>query len=40
MEPQDVGKSYDLIADRWRSDRFAKDNGIAQHEKAIAFTKL
>lgn len=40
MEPQDVGKSYDLIADRWRSDRFTKDNGVIQHEKAIAFTKL
>ncbi|MGA0588891.1 class I SAM-dependent methyltransferase [Dyella sp. KRB-257] len=40
MEPQDVGKSYDLIADRWRSDRFSQDNGIFQHEKAIAFTKL
>lgn len=40
MEPQDVARSYDLIADRWRSDRFAQDNGISQHEKAIAFAKL
>ena len=40
MDPQEVGKSYDLIAHRWRSDRFPQDNGIAQHEKAIAFTTL
>lgn len=40
MEPLDVGKSYDLIADRWRSDRFSQSNGIAQHERAIAFTDL
>jgi 2-polyprenyl-3-methyl-5-hydroxy-6-metoxy-1,4-benzoquinol methylase len=40
MNPKDVGKSYDLIAHRWRSDRFPRDNGMAQHEKAVAFTSL
>lgn len=40
MDPQDVGKSYDLIAHRWHSDRFPQDNGIAQHEKAVSFTTL
>jgi 2-polyprenyl-3-methyl-5-hydroxy-6-metoxy-1,4-benzoquinol methylase len=40
MGPKDVAKSYDLIAHRWRSDCFSRDNGIAQHEKAVAFTSL
>lgn len=40
MDPQDVGKSYDLIAHRWDSDRFPRENGIAAHERAIAFTDL
>jgi len=40
MNPQDVGNSYDQIASRWDSDRFPRENGIAQHERAIAFTDL
>ncbi|ABI59316.1 class I SAM-dependent methyltransferase [Nitrosomonas eutropha] len=40
MNPQDVGDSYDLIAHRWQSDCFPRDDGIAQHEKAVAFTTL
>ncbi|NNF68044.1 MAG: class I SAM-dependent methyltransferase [Gammaproteobacteria bacterium] len=37
MKPKDVGKSYDLIADRWASGDFSMENGIAQHRRAIAF---
>lgn len=40
MDPQDVGISYDQIASHWDSDRFPRENGIAQHERAIAFTDL
>lgn len=40
MDPKDVGNSYDLIADRWNSDCFPRHNGIAQHERAVAFTTL
>lgn len=40
MAPQDVGNSYDQIASHWDSDRFPRENGIAQHERAIAFTDL
>jgi SAM-dependent methyltransferase len=37
MNPQDIGKAYDLIVDKWKSPNFDISNGIAQHEKAIAF---
>lgn len=40
MNPKDVAKGYDQIADVWVSDRFPRENGIAQHERAIAFTPL
>lgn len=40
MDPIDVGCSYDQIASHWDSDQFPRDNGIAQHERAIAFTDL
>lgn len=39
MLPSEIAKSYDQIADRWRSDSFPSSNGIAQHERAIAFLK-
>ena len=39
MIPKDVAKSYDDIAERWTSDNFPLNNGIAQHERAIAFIK-
>ena len=38
MNPKDVGESYDQIAHHWDSDQFPRSNGIAQHERAIAFT--
>ena len=39
MIPKDVAKSYDDIAERWTSDNFPLNNGIAQHERAIDFIK-
>ena len=39
MEPRDVGRNYDQIAYFWQSKQFPRDNGIAQHVKAIAFTE-
>ncbi len=39
MLPSEIAQSYDQIAERWRSDRFPASNGIAQHERAIAFLK-
>lgn len=39
MDPEDIGKGYDQIADVWRSDRFGNRNGMEQHERAIAFLK-
>ncbi len=40
MNPQEVAASYDQLAEQWDSDGFARENGIAQHERAIAFTDL
>jgi SAM-dependent methyltransferase len=39
MKPSDIARSYDRIADRWNSETFPRNNGIAQHERAIAFLK-
>ncbi|MDP1932680.1 MAG: class I SAM-dependent methyltransferase [Gammaproteobacteria bacterium] len=39
MNPADIAKGYDQLAERWASDVFPKDNGIAQHERALAFVK-
>lgn len=38
MKPKDIAGSYDSIADRWASDRFPSDYGLAQHKRAIAFS--
>jgi SAM-dependent methyltransferase len=37
MDPSEVANSYDVLAERWNSPAFARSNGIAQHERAIAF---
>jgi len=37
MKPSDIARSYDQIADRWNSETFPRNNGIAQHERAIDF---
>lgn len=39
MKPQQVAESYDQIADVWNGDSFNRDNGIKQHERAIAFVE-
>ncbi len=37
MDPIDVGRAYDQIADHWSDASFDRRNGIAQHERALAF---
>lgn len=39
MSPQETGSAYDRITHRWLSNDFNAANGIAQHERAIAFVK-
>lgn len=39
MNPQDIGSAYDQITCLWESDDFDISNGVAQHERAIAFAK-
>ena len=36
MNPVDIGKAYDQIAERWASNKFPHENGIEAHERAIA----
>jgi SAM-dependent methyltransferase len=38
MKPTDIASSYDQLAERW-SGLERSENGIAQHERAIAFLK-
>ena len=37
MTPSDSAKSYDQLAEHWNGDAFPRNNGIEQHERAIAF---
>jgi 2-polyprenyl-3-methyl-5-hydroxy-6-metoxy-1,4-benzoquinol methylase len=37
MNPQETAASYDKIAAHWNGDRFNRENGIRQHERAIGF---
>jgi len=37
MHPEQTGKHYDTIVDRWDDDRFNMKNGIDQHLKALSF---
>ena len=39
MNPSDIGQAYNQITHIWESESFNKNNGIAQHEKAIEFSK-
>ncbi len=39
MNPQDIGKAYDQITDRWADNAFNRENGLAQHKRAIRFVK-
>lgn len=37
MNPEDVAGSYDRIASHWGGPQFNRENGIAQHERALRF---
>jgi hypothetical protein len=39
MTPSEIARSYDQLADQWNSEGFPRNNGIEQHERAIAFLK-
>ena len=39
MNPIDIGKAYNEITHLWESDKFNRNNGIEQHNRAIAFVK-
>ena len=39
MKPEEIGKAYDQITERWAADTFNMSNGIAQHEKAMTFSQ-
>lgn len=39
MNPNRIKKAYNQLAERWNSDSFNRENGILQHERAIAFLK-
>ena len=32
-----TGAAYDRIADRWLDDRFSREDGVAQHRRALSF---
>ena len=39
MTPDDTGKAYDTITHLWEREGFDRSNGIAQHQRAVAFVK-
>lgn len=39
MKPRDIGRAYNQITHLWERDEFNRENGIPQHERAIAFVK-
>lgn len=39
MQPEQTGRAYDQITHLWQHDRFDRSNGIAQHQRALAFAK-
>lgn len=38
MNQQETASSYDALADHWNGDDCHRENGIAQHERAIRFS--
>jgi len=38
MDPKQIGQAYDRITHLWTRDEFDRTNGVAQHERAFAFT--
>ena len=39
MKPSETARNYDQIAYHWNGDKFNRNNGIAQHERALQFTE-
>lgn len=39
MKPSEIGSFYNQITHLWESEDFNRNNGIEQHERAIAFIK-
>ena len=39
MEPTKIGEAYDQITHLWESDKFNRENGIAEHKRAISFVQ-
>jgi SAM-dependent methyltransferase len=39
MRPEDIGKAYDRITHLWTVDGFDRENGIAQHQRALRFLR-
>ena len=39
MKPSEISKTYNKITHLWEREEFDRENGIAQHKKAIKFVK-
>jgi SAM-dependent methyltransferase len=39
MKAKDIGKAYDTITGLWEREDFNRNNGIAQHQRALQFVK-
>ncbi len=37
MNPQEIAENYNKLASYWSGDQFNRENGIAQHQKALQF---
>ncbi|MEM7792496.1 MAG: class I SAM-dependent methyltransferase [Verrucomicrobiota bacterium] len=39
MTPEETAQSYDNLAYYWNGDKFNRENGVKQHQKALLFTE-
>jgi len=39
LTPREIGLAYDQLADVWNGDAFDRENGIAQHQRALSFCR-
>ena len=39
MDPENIGKAYDLITHLWEREDFSRKNGIEQHKRALTFVE-
>jgi len=39
MKPQEIANSYDKLASHWSGEKFNRENGMAQHQRALRFSK-